>query len=239
MTDETTPEQVPARRERLAAERTDYRAGSLPDEVVADADPDPFALLDRWLDDAFARREDVGDLAEPTAVVLSTVDTASGVPRPRSRTVLLKAIDAHGLVFYTNKESAKGRELAADPWASMLLPWYPLQRQVRVDGRVEHVADVEADAYWASRPRGSQLGGWASDQSRPISSRAALDAQHAAVEARFPEGVEVPRPPHWGGYRLVPDRIELWQGRPGRFHDRIVHTRDAEDAPWRAERLQP
>lgn len=234
-----SPGEDARRRARLAAERTDYLAGSLPDDLLTGSPaPDPVALLRQWLEEAFARREEVGDLTEPSAVVLSTVDTSGAAPRPRSRTVLLKAVDEHGLVVYTNKDSAKGRELAADPWASMLLPWYPLQRQVRIDGRIEHVEDAEADAYWASRPRGSQLGGWASEQSRPIASRAELDAQYAAAQTRFADA-EVPRPPHWGGYRLVPDRIELWQGRPGRFHDRIVYTRDDDRQPWRAERLQP
>lgn len=234
-----SPGEDARRRARLAAERTDYLAGSLPDDLLTGSPvPDPFPLLRQWMEEAFARREEVGDLPEPSAVVLSTVDTSVGAPRPRSRTVLLKAVDEHGLVVYTNKDSAKGRELAADPWASMLLPWYPLQRQVRIDGRIEHVEDAEADAYWASRPRGSQLGGWASGQSRPIASRAELDARYAAAESRFADA-DVPRPPHWGGYRLVPDRIELWQGRAGRLHDRIVYTRESERGGWSAQRLQP
>lgn len=224
---------------RLSEERTDYRDGTLSDELLVGEAPDPFALLEGWLDDAFTRREEDGDLPEPTAAVLSTVDLGGHAPRPRSRTVLLKEIDARGAVVYTNKDSAKGRELAEDPWASILLPHFPLQRQVRIDGRMEHVEDAEADAYWASRPRASQLGGWASQQSRPIGSREELEAQYAEVEQHFPEGTAVSRPPHWGGYRLVPDRIEFWQGRPGRFHDRIVLTRPTDDAPWQAERLQP
>lgn len=228
----------------LAAERLDYRAGTLPDELFTGEDvaagpvTEPFALLRAWMDDAFARRDAHGDLPEPTAVTLSTVDMSSGSPRPRSRTVLLKELDESGLVVYTHRDSAKGRELAATPWASMLIAHLPLQRQVRIDGPIELVADADADAYWASRPRDSQLGSAASEQSRPIASRAALDARFAALAAAHEER-EVPRPSGWGGYRLVPDHIEFWQGRHGRLHDRIVFTRSTPDAPWSRERLQP
>lgn len=231
----------------LAAERLDYRAGTLDDGLLTGAatggEVDPLPLLGRWLDDAFARRDSDGDVPEPSAVVLSTVELSDAAepaapPRPRSRTVLLKGFDEAGFVVYTNQESDKGRQLAAVPWASLLLAHLPLQRQVRIDGRVEHVADAEADAYWASRPRASQLGSAASEQSRPIASRAALEEQLARAAAEH-EGTEVPRPPHWGGYRIVPDRIEFWQGRPGRVHDRIVFTRDDAGGPWAAQRLQP
>ncbi len=239
----TPAEEESRRRERLAAERIDYGAGALADEAIAAAagaeGPSPFPLFARWLEEAFARREEVGDLPEPSAVVLSTVDLTGDVPRPRSRTVLMKAWDERGVVVYTNKDSAKGRELAADAWASVLLPWYPLQRQVRIDGRVEDASAAEADAYWDSRPRASQLGAWASDQSRPVASRAALDARYAETEARFASDAPIPRPPHWGGYRLVPDRVEFWQGRHGRLHDRIVFEREAEQDAWRVVRLQP
>ena len=232
----------------LAAERLDYRAGTLDDALLTaaggDGAVDPLPLLRRWVDDAFARRDTHSDIPEPSAVVLSTVELsgpaglAAATPRPRSRTVLLKGFDETGFVVYTNKDSDKGRQLADVPWASLLLAWLPLQRQVRIDGRVEHVPDAEADAYWASRPRASQLGSAASEQSRPIASRAALEEQLARITAEH-EGAEVPRPPHWGGYRIVPDRIEFWQGRPGRLHDRIVFARPGDDEPWTAQRLQP
>lgn len=224
----------------LATERISYTLGEL-DEPLPDS---PFPLVQRWLDDAFARRDAKGDLAEPTAVVLSTVELAADGPRPRSRTVLLKSMDEDGFVIYTNTLSAKGHELEAVPWAAMLLPWYPLQRQLRVEGPVQRVADAEADAYWASRPRGSQIGSAASHQSQPVGSRAALQEQVRAAEQEF-EGVEaLPRPGHWSGYRLIPDRIEFWQGRPNRVHDRIEYLRGADDGRalqqgWSRRRLQP
>lgn len=229
------------RRARLAAERTDYHADSLAD----DPGPDPWGLFGRWVEDAFARRDEVGDLPEPSAVVLSTVElrhggSSAGGPsaRPRSRAVLLKSYDEDGLVVYTNQDSAKGRQLRATPWASLLLPWFPLQRQIRADGQVEDVDAETADAYWASRPRRSQLGAWASHQSHPVTSRSVLEAAYAQAETRF-EGVDVPRPAHWGGYRLVPDRIEFWQGRRDRLHDRIVYDRTLPDGAWQRHRLQP
>lgn len=237
--------------DRLAAERTNYGTGSLADEAAND----PLALFDAWMAEAFERRESHGDLAEPTAVVLSTIavgtngGAADGVDggvdrviRPRSRTVLLKGRDERGFVLYTNLDSDKGREVAANPSASLLLPWYPLQRQVRIEGLVEPVDPAKADAYFASRPRGSQISAWASRQSRPVDSRAALEAQYTAAQERF-EGADVPRPPFWGGLRLVPDRIEFWQGRQNRLHDRIVVTRvgvdEQHDAAWEQHRLQP
>ena len=237
--------------DRLAAERTDYGTGSLADEAAND----PLALFDAWMAEAFERRESHGDLAEPTAVVLSTIAVgtnggaadgadggADGTIRPRSRTVLLKGRDERGFVLYTNLDSDKGREVDANPSASLLLPWYPLQRQVRIEGLVEPVDPAKADAYFASRPRGSQIGAWASRQSRPVDSRAALEAQYTAAQERF-EGADVPRPPFWGGLRLVPDRIEFWQGRENRLHDRIVVTRVGVDeqceAVWEQHRLQP
>lgn len=237
--------------DRLAAERTDYGTGSLADEAAND----PLALFDAWMAEAFERRESHGDLAEPTAVVLSTIavgtngGAADGVDggvdrviRPRSRTVLLKGRDERGFVLYTNLDSDKGREVDANPSASLLLPWYPLQRQVRIEGLVEPVDPAKADAYFASRPRGSQIGAWASRQSRPVDSRAALEAQYTAAQERF-EGADVPRPPFWGGLRLVPDRIEFWQGRQNRLHDRIVVTRvgvdEQREAVWEQHRLQP
>ncbi len=237
--------------DRLAAERTDYGTGSLADEAAND----PLALFDAWMAEAFERRESHGDLAEPTAVVLSTIAVGTnggaadgadggvdGTIRPRSRTVLLKGRDERGFVLYTNLDSDKGREVDANPSASLLLPWYPLQRQVRIEGLVEPVDPAKADAYFASRPRGSQISAWASRQSRPVDSRAALEAQYTAAQERF-EGADVPRPPFWGGLRLVPDRIEFWQGRENRLHDRIVVTRvgvdEQREAVWEQHRLQP
>ncbi|WP_245822970.1 pyridoxamine 5'-phosphate oxidase [Brachybacterium avium] len=219
---------------RLAGERTDYLAGSLPD----DAPTDPLALFDVWLAEAFAHRDEHADPPEPSAVVLSTVALdAGGAARPRSRTVLLKDHDPDGFVVFTNLDSDKGREVGTTPRAALLLPWYPLQRQVRIEGTVEPVTAAESDAYWAQRPRGSQLGAWASHQSRPIASREALEAQYAEVEARFMD-VPVPRPPFWGGLRVRPETLEFWQGRPHRFHDRILYTARA-DGGWERHRLQP
>lgn len=225
---------------RLADERIDYTAASLEEESLAaiGALADPLPLFGAWIEEAFARRESHGDISDPSALVLSTVDASAPQPRPRSRTVLLKDWDARGFVVYTNKDSAKGEELRSDPFAAMLLPWFPLQRQVRIEGRIEDAEDAAADAYWASRPRASQLGGWASDQSRPVRDRAAMEARYAEVEQRFAEGEPIPRPPHWGGYRLVPERIEFWQGRAGRFHDRLEYARSA-DGTWQVRRLQP
>ncbi|MDN5822373.1 MAG: pyridoxamine 5'-phosphate oxidase [Brachybacterium sp.] len=219
---------------RLAGERTDYLAGSLPDDAPAD----PLALFDVWLAEAFAHREEHADLPEPSAVVLSTVAVdAVGVARPRSRTVLLKDHATDGFVVYTNLDSDKGREVETTPRAALLLPWYPLQRQVRIEGTVELVSAADCDAYWAQRPRGSQLGAWASHQSRPIASRESLEAQYAEVEARFMD-IPVPRPSFWGGLRVRPESLEFWQGRPHRFHDRILYTARA-DGGWERHRLQP
>lgn len=222
------------RADRLPLEHVDYLAGSLADSAPAD----PLALFDAWLDDAFTRRDLQGDISDPSAVVLSSVAIdPDGTPRPRSRTVLLKGRDERGFVVYTSRESAKGRELAANPQASLLFPWYPLQRQVRIEGRAEQVSDEESDAYFARRPRGSQLGAWASRQSRPIGSREDLEAQYAEAEERF-AGREVPRPPYWGGIRLLPVRLEFWQGRAHRMHDRIEFEL-TPDGTWTRRRLQP
>ena len=166
-------------------------------------------------------------------MTLATVD-ASG--RPSARIVLLKGADARGFAFYTNLESRKSREIAATGLAALVFWWEPLQRQVRVEGRVEPVPAPEADAYFASRPRGSRLGAWASPQSEAIASREVLDANLAEAEARF-DGGEIPRPPFWGGWRVVPERVEFWQGRPSRLHDRFAFTR--EGGLWRTDRLAP
>ncbi|WJL96942.1 pyridoxamine 5'-phosphate oxidase [Microbacterium sp. ET2] len=210
------------------ARHTDYGNRSLDESDVAD---DPIAQFSAWLEDAAAR-----GVYEPNAMVLSTVD-ADGTPS--SRTVLLRAVDAHGFVFYTDRSSRKGQALAAHPLATLLFPWYTVHRQVNVTGEVALVDDAESDAYWASRPRGSRISGTASAQSQPIGSRAELDARVAEVEVAFPEGREVPRPARWGGYRLRPRRIEFWQGRTSRLHDRLVFTRGDRGTDWSVERLQP
>lgn len=172
--------------------------------------------LQSWL----ARAHRAG-VREPTAMALATADSRG---RPSVRTVLLKGLDARGLVFYTNLRSRKGRALAANPRAALCLYWDPLRRQLLVEGRVERVSDREADAYWATRPRASQLAAWASQQSQPLDRRATLLTRLAAARWRF-AGRPVPRPPHWSGIRLIPDRLEFWTARPNRLHDRLCYTR--------------
>ena len=189
---------------------------------------DPLALFDIWF--AQARESEPRD---PNAMALATVD-ADGLPDVRL--VLLKGHDHRGFVFYTNAESAKGREIAASGKAAMVLYWKSLNRQVRARGAVELVSEAEADAYFASRHRGSRIGAWASRQSRPLASRETLQAEVEAVDARFP-GEDVPRPPHWRGYRIVPVAIEFWQDRASRLHDRIVFTPAGEG--WTRQRLYP
>lgn len=191
--------------------------------------PDPIALARRWFADAQASGIEQADAM--------TLATATPDGRPSARAVLLKGIDARGFAFFTNYESRKARELDANPHAALVLLWVPLQRQVRVTGRVERLSDEESDAYFATRPRGSQLGAWASAQSRPLPERAELEERWAAVDERY-GGVTVPRPPHWGGYRVDPDEIEVWQGRANRLHDRFAYVR-TPDGGWTRERLAP
>jgi pyridoxamine 5'-phosphate oxidase len=191
--------------------------------------PDPIALVRRWFADAQAAGVEQHD-----AMTLATVAPDG---RPSARVVLLRGIDQRGFAFFTNYESRKGRELDANPYAALALLWSPLQRQVRISGRVERMSAEESDAYFATRPRGSQLGAWASRQSRPLPDRAELEARWAALDARY-AGLAVPRPPHWGGYRVDPDEIELWQGRANRLHDRFRYVRTPE-AGWTHERLAP
>ena len=187
--------------------------------------------LDRF--DALFRRAATCDLNEPSAVTVATVDAGG---RPSARVVLLKGYDAAGFVFYTNTLSRKGRELAANPRVAMCLFWDPLMEQVRVEGRVSPVADAEADAYWAGRHPGSQLGAWASDQSEPLESREALEARVAAYAERFGDR-PIPRPAHWTGYRVVADRIEFWRSLPNRLHERTCYSLD--DGKWRVSLLHP
>lgn len=190
---------------------------------------EPFRLFAAWLDDA-ARSE----MNDPNGVALATVDQ-DGMPNVRM--VLLKGFDESGFVFYTNFESAKGREILGNMKAAMCFHWKSLRRQVRVRGPVEIVSDAEADAYFASRPRGSRIGAWASKQSRPLESRFALEKAVAEYTARHAIG-EIPRPPCWSGFRIVPKTIEFWHDRPFRLHDRLVFRR-AEGGAWEKERLYP
>lgn len=192
---------------------------------------DPFALFTQLFAEAQALPRE--RLPEPTAFTLATVGEGG---RPAARILLLKDVDRSGFVFYTNLESRKGRELLASRHAAMVFHWAPLERQIRVEGRVAPVTDAEADAYFASRPRGSQVGAWASRQSRPIERPGDLEARVDEFEKKF-EGLTVPRPPHWSGFRLVPDTIEFWKGRASRLHERQLFTRDGDG--WRVQLLYP
>jgi pyridoxamine 5'-phosphate oxidase len=191
------------------------------------AESEPLAPFRRWLDEAWK--------GEPNAHAMSLA-TTTPEGRPSARMVLLKGLDERGFVFYTNLDSRKSRELFANPHAALCFMWKSLNRQVRIEGIIELVGDEEADAYFASRPRDSQIGAWASDQSQPLASRAELERRVKEFSHRF-DNTSVPRPPNWSGFRVIPQRIEFWQERPFRLHDRLLFVREGEE--WRRERLYP
>jgi pyridoxamine 5'-phosphate oxidase len=211
--------------DHVARLREEYTRAGLKE---SDADPDPLEQFRGWFGEALA-----ADLHEPNAMTLATA-TADG--RPSARVVLLKGFDERGFVFYTNYGGRKSRELEANPRAALVFYWGELERQVRVEGRVSRVPDGESDAYFAGRPRGSQLGAWASEQSRPVRDRGALERRLRELEGEY-EGREVPRPAFWGGYRIEPETMEFWQGRENRLHDRLRYRLTEEG--WGIERLQP
>jgi pyridoxamine 5'-phosphate oxidase len=208
----------------------DPDAAPPPDDAALFAENEPFQLFERWFKEAKEQEP-----RDPNAMALSTVD-AQGFPDVRM--VLLKSADRQGFVFYTNAESAKGRQLEANARAAIVLYWKSLNRQIRVRGIIEHVSDAEADAYFQSRDRGARLGAWASEQSRPLPDRLALEKRIAEFALKYGVG-EVPRPAHWRGYRLKPLAIEFWRDRPFRLHDRLVFTRDEPGAEWSKARLFP
>ena len=205
--------------------RVEYTRGQL---VEGEVDPDPIAQFRAWFEAASA-----ASVPEPNAMTLATA-TPDG--RPSARVVLLKGFDERGFCFFTNYESRKARELEANPLASLVFFWPALERQVRVEGRAGRVSASESDHYFSMRPVGARLGAWASRQSEVVADRATLEAALAEVERRYPDG-DVPCPPHWGGYRLVPDEFEFWQGRPNRVHDRLRYRRSA--VGWTVDRLSP
>ncbi|MEV4329713.1 pyridoxamine 5'-phosphate oxidase [Streptomyces sp. NPDC049597] len=206
--------------------REQYRSTPLNESALATG---PMEQFSRWFAEAAAAA-----LLEPNAMIVSTA-TPDG--RPSSRTVLLKQYDERGFVFFTNYDSRKGREIDANPYVSLLFPWHALERQIIVNGTASRIGRDETAAYFRTRPHGSQLGAWASDQSSVIASRAELLHRYEELAARYPEGEQVPAPAHWGGIRVVPDEVEFWQGHENRLHDRLRYVRT--DGAWRVERLAP
>ncbi|MUL38587.1 pyridoxamine 5'-phosphate oxidase [Gloeocapsopsis dulcis] len=206
--------------------RKDYTLQGLQEK---NAEPNPFVQFQLWFDQALAAQ-----LPEPNAMTLATA-TPDG--KPSARMVLLKNFDERGFVFFTNYSSHKGQELAANPQAALVFWWAELERQVRIEGRVEKASDAESDEYFQSRPLNSRLGAWASDQSQVVASREVLEQRLQELQQKY-EHAEIPRPSYWGGYRLIPSVIEFWQGRPSRLHDRLNY-RYQKDGSWRIERLSP
>jgi pyridoxamine 5'-phosphate oxidase len=212
----------------LAGIRKSYSLRELTEESVAN---NPFTQFSTWLEEAIQ-----AGVPEPTAMILSTAD-AAGVPS--ARVVLLKGLEEDVFRFYTNYRSHKGRDLAENPAVALTFFWPELERQVRVEGQVEKSSGPQSDAYYQSRPLGSQIGAWASEQSQPVADRQELEKTQATYEQRFAGQTQIPRPDHWGGYQVTPKLIEFWQGRPNRLHDRIVYTRRPEQADWQIGRLAP
>lgn len=210
----------------LANLRKSYGRAELNEEA---SQADPLAQFDQWLQEAIQ-----AEIPEPNAMTLATVGSDL---RPSTRVVLIKAYDQRGLVWYTNYNSRKGQELAGNPNAALQFHWVELERVVRIEGRVQRLSDADSDAYFQSRPLDSRIGAWASPQSQVISGRGVLLANAARYSAQFL--LQPPRPAHWGGYRLMPDRWEFWQGRPSRLHDRLRYSRQNPDASWLRERLAP
>lgn len=214
---------------KIADLRTEYKRETLDEAHV---EPDPVRQFARWFDEAVK-----AEMPEPNAMTLAT---AGGDLRPAARIVLLKEFDSRGFVFFTNYASHKGQALAVNPQAALLFHWVELERQVRIEGVVGRVDAAESDAYFAERPRASRLGAWASPQSEVVAGRALLEARYAAVEAQYRgAGDRMPRPPHWGGYRVVPRMLEFWQGRRSRMHDRVRYRRDPDTGGWIIDRLAP
>lgn len=211
----------------IASIRKEYMREALSEN---DVDEHPLRQFSRWWEEAVK-----AEIDEVNAMTLSTVSLTG---RPSARIVLLKGFDESGFVFFTNYESRKGEELSHTPFASLLFFWKELERQVRIEGRCEPVSEAESDAYFLSRPEGSRIGAWASPQSREIISRDLLEENIRRVQHAFKEMI-IPRPPHWGGYRVIPEQMEFWQGRPSRLHDRIVYRLPGDDGNWQLARLAP